>query len=295
VTAGRVIDPGATIGTVHLTVRDLAGGLAFYRDRLGFEDLGRGSGGSARLGAGGVERLVLHGDPQAPRVRGTTGLYHFAILVPSRPDLARSLAHLLETRTALAGASDHLVSEALYLSDPEGNGIEIYRDRPRDEWAWERGAIRLASDPLDLDGLLAEPAAREAWTGLAPETRIGHVHLRVSRIDEAESFYVGVLGFERTARLGDSALFVAAGGYHHHLGLNTWGGAGAPAPPSGAAGLREFVIELPDAKGRDRLADSIRKAGVDIRHEGDAFRLRDPFSNGIVLRARAERREPARA
>jgi len=279
------IQPGTSLGPVHLTVRDLARSVAFYERRLGFAVREAGPG-VARLGAGGPDLLVLWEHPDAPRVRGASGLYHFAVLVPSRLALARTLAHLLATRTPLTGASDHRVSEALYLADPEGNGIEIYRDRPRGEWPFEGGELRMTTDPLDVDDLLAERGERdEPWSGLAPGTSIGHVHLHVANLVDAGRFYASVLGFERMARLGQSALFLSAGGYHHHIGLNTWAGAGAPPPPAGAAGLRHFVVRLPDRAERDRIVGRARDAGVEVAEAEGEWSLRDPSANRIVLAA----------
>ncbi len=279
------IHPDTRLGPVHLTVRDLPRALAFYTGRLGLAVRDRADG-TARLGAGGPDLLVLRESPEAPRAPWATGLYHFAVLVPSRRDLARALAHLLDSRTPLSGAADHGVSEAVYLPDPEGNGIEVYRDRPRAEWPLADGGVRMTTDPLDVQGLLAEaedPPA--AWNGLPTGTRIGHVHLRVARLDEAERFYVGVLGFDRMQLLNGSALFVSAGGYHHHLGLNTWAGVGAPPPPPGAAGLDHFVLHLPDTKERDRVLARARAAGLEIGSEEGVPALTDPSSHRVVLAA----------
>ena len=230
------IDPGARIGAVHLTVADLGRLVSFYEARLGLTVRRRDSR-TAWLGAGGAggaDLLVLHESPTARRVPGTTGLYHFAVLVPTRRALARSLRRLVDTSTTLQGVADHGVSEALYLGDPEGNGIEIYRDRPRADWPVVAGQLKMGTDPLDLDGLLseleAEGDARDA-AGMPPATTIGHVHLHVADLVTTEEFYAGVLGFELTQRFGQSAYFFAAGGYHHHVGANIWAGAGAPPPP----------------------------------------------------------------
>jgi catechol 2,3-dioxygenase len=279
----ETIDPRTVPGAVHLTVSDLSRSLAFYTERLGFAIAHRESS-VAHLGAGGEDLLVLWDDPAARPAPGTTGLYHVAFLLPSRPALGAMLRRLVATDTRLSGASDHLVSEALYLADPEGNGIEIYRDRPRGEWRTENGAIRMASDPIDLDGLLAEPGADVPLDRLPAESRVGHVHLRASDLEAAERFYVGVLGFERTARYGHSALFVAAGGYHHHIGLNTWAGVGAPPPPPGALGLRFFVLQVPDEVERDRVAARVRNAGVSVTSRGADVEFEDPFAHHIVLR-----------
>jgi len=279
------IDPQTTIGAVHLTVSDLGRSVRFYESHVGFK-LHRGNDRVASLGAGGADLLVLSECEKAPRVRGTTGLYHFAVLVPSRVELARSLRRLIETDTLMQGFADHGVSEAMYLADPDGNGIEIYRDRPRVEWPMAEGRLRMTADPLDLEGILSELQGREdSWPGLARETRIGHVHLHVSRLADAEAFYVGTLGFDLTQRYGPSALFVSAGGYHHHIGLNTWAGVGAPPPPPGAIGLRHFVVRLPDRPALDRVAARVGAAGIaleDVDVEGGLL-VRDPAQNAILL------------
>ena len=286
------IDPRLTLGAVHLTVADLERCIAFYTGRLGFR-LRRREPDVAHLSAGEEDLLVLWRVPGASRVRGTTGLYHFAILVPSRAELGGVVGHLLATRTPLSGASDHAVSEAIYLSDPEGNGIEVYRDRPRSEWPLDGSGVRMISDPLDLEDLLAErmPGA-PPWSRLPAGTRIGHVHLQVADLEIADRFYVGALGFERTMRLA-SALFVAAGGYHHHIGLNTWGGGGAPPPPPGSAGLRAFVLELPDPAARERVVARARAASVPVTQGEKGVVLEDPFANRIVLASSAGGTPPA--
>ena len=279
------IDARTRIGAVHLNVSDLGRSVRFYESHLGFK-LHRSDDRFSSLGAGGPDLLVLSECEKAPRVRGTTGLYHFAVLVPSRIELARSLRRLIETDTLMQGFADHGVSEAMYLADPDGNGIEIYRDRPRVEWPMAEGRLRMTADPLDLEGILSELQGREdSWPGLARETRIGHVHLHVSRLADAEAFYVGTLGFDLTQRYGPSALFVSAGGYHHHIGLNTWAGVGAPPPPPGAIGLRHFVVRLPDRPALDRVAARIGAAGIaveDVDVEGGLL-VRDPAQNAILL------------
>lgn len=228
------------IGQVSLTVRNLEQSTAFYRDVIGFESTPEGL-----RPPGGRVLIELHEQPDAiPKPRRSTGLYHFAILVPSRAALGRSLRRLAEKRWPVSGAADHLVSEALYLSDPDGLGIEIYRDRPRDTWRTSpTGELAMGTDPLDLQAVHDEPGADSPWSGLESGTVMGHVHLHVPHLDAAETFYCGRLGFDPMLRGYPGALFVAAGGYHHHLGLNTWVGVGAPPPPANAVGLRSFTIE----------------------------------------------------
>jgi catechol 2,3-dioxygenase len=249
----------AHIGRVSLTVTNLDRSVAFYRDLLGFDESTR-DGGVAHLGAGGGSTLVeLHEKPNAvPKPRRSAGLYHVAILVPSRAALGRSLRRLIDRQWPLTGASDHLVSEALYLDDPDGLGIEIYRDRARPEWPRRNGQLAMATDPLDVQGVRDEPGAETAWTGLETGTVIGHVHLHVPHLDAAEALYCGRIGFEPTVRGYPGALFVAAGGYHHHLGLNTWTGIGAPPPPEHAVGLRSLTIQSRDLTPAEIVDESTR-------------------------------------
>ncbi|MCC7176856.1 MAG: VOC family protein [Acidobacteria bacterium] len=261
----------ARIGEVSLTVSDLDRSLAFYTDVLGFQVIVR-AGNDASLGAGGPSPLVrlTAREGAVPRPRRTSGLYHFAILVPDRAALGRSLRRLAERQWPLTGASDHLVSEALYLDDPDGLGIEIYRDRPRETWQHEGGEVLMATAPLDLNDVGAEPGADLPWTGLAAGTVIGHVHLHVPDLARAEAFYCDGVGFSPMLRRYPGALFVAAGGYHHHLGLNVWAGLGAPPPPVNAVGLQGFTIEASGPPRRDEL-DEATGVTVTVRASlGDA-------------------------
>jgi catechol 2,3-dioxygenase len=277
-----LIDPATHVGAVHLTITDLDRSIRFYESHLGFA-LHRREARTAWLGAGGADLLVLDACERAPRVRGTTGLYHFAILVPSRADLARALIRLAETETVMQGAADHGVSEALYLADVDGNGIEIYRDRPRDEWPLVNGRLQMGADPIDLDALASSAASDGA--GLARDTVIGHVHLHVSRLEEAHRFYVDLLGFELMQRYGPSALFVSAGGYHHHIGLNTWAGVGAPPPPPGAIGLKFFDVVFPTDAARAAVVERLSAAGIATESIDGGVLVRDPAANAIRLRS----------
>jgi catechol 2,3-dioxygenase len=284
--AESAIHPDTTLGYVHLTVSDLDRSLAFYQQGLGLK-LHRREQGTAYLGAGRAELLVLTERPEARRASGTTGLYHFAILVPSRLELAKSLKQLAETGTQVEGFADHLVSEAIYLSDPDGNGIEIYRDRSRSAWQYSHGQLKMATDPLDLEAVLAELEGDiSPWTGLHPDTVLGHVHLHVANIAQAEAFYRDVLGFELMVRYGPSASFLAAGGYHHHIGVNTW--SGTVLPPPEAAGLRWFVICLPDDEALHKIVARVQRAGLKPEQQSEGLLVRDPVQNGLILTSRCQ-------
>ena len=279
------IDANTTVGQAALTVADLERSERFYADVLGMRVLARGDGRLTLTADDATPLLELAERSGArPKPARATGLYHFAVLVPSRLELARSLRQLAEMRYPLTGASDHLVSEALYLDDPDGNGIEIYRDRPREEWPHLGGQLQMAVDPLDIDGILSELERDDRpWNGLDPQTRMGHMHLHVSNLREAEAFYHGVLGFDVIVRYGPSALFVSAGGYHHHLGLNTWAGVGAPPAPEGSAGLRWFVVRLPNAAAFEQVAERVRAAGLPTEQTDAGLLVRDPSQNAVVL------------
>ncbi|MDW8325678.1 MAG: VOC family protein [Anaerolineales bacterium] len=279
------IHPDTRLGTVHLTVSNLSRSLAFYERVIGLR-VHAHTDGIAHLGAGGADLLTLSEQPGArTHLRGYTGLYHFAILVPSRLELARALRRMLEARTPMDGYSDHKVSEALYLPDPDGNGIEVYCDRPRSEWFDAQGNFRMATDPLDIESVLRELRAHpEPADRMDPATVIGHIHLHVAHIGQAEQFYVGALGFELMARYGPSASFVSAGGYHHHVGFNTWAGVGAPPPPPNSVGLRYFEVRLPNPEALAQTVKRLRAAGVTALEErSNGVLVRDPSQNAMLL------------
>ncbi len=275
-----------SIGAVRLNVADLDRARAFYEQAIGLRAVDRDAS-VVRLGVdGGAAIIELAGRPDAPRrPAGSTGLFHLAILVPSRAELARALRRVVDAGWRLTGASDHLVSEALYLRDPEGNGIEIYRDRLREEWRYDDGRLQMDTLPLDLDGVLAELSAADASDpkGMPNGTRIGHVHLSVAELSEAEDFYGGLLGFEVTVRGYPGALFFATGGYHHQIGVNTWAGEGAAAPPPGSLGLGWFEITLPSAPELEQVGQRLRAAGFEAQGNGGGLRIADPSGNGILL------------
>lgn len=276
-----------TMGPVELTVADLERSLGYYEQAVGLRLLGAEADRTS-LGADGVELLRLVEERSAKPARGYSGLYHFALLLPERADLARWLSHAARERVPLVGLSDHFVSEALYLSDPDGHGIEIYWDRPRDVWEGQVDK-RMTTLPLDVDDLLGELSGdplEAPFHGLPAGTRMGHVHLKVSDIPATLAFYRDVLGFGLMARLGSHALFMSAGGYHHHLGANTWESAGAPAPPAGSAALRHATIVLPDATERELVLDRLRSAGHPVRDSPAGPLVRDPSGIALVLAVR---------
>jgi catechol 2,3-dioxygenase len=278
------IDAATAMGPVRLTVADLDRTRAFYERAIGLRPL-EGDGEAARLGAAGTPLVELVERPDAPpRPRGTTGLFHLALLVPSRSELARALERVARAGRSFTGASDHLVSEALYLLDPEGNGIEIYRDRPREEWRRADGELEMATLPLDLEGLMGELPAAGGDEGMPAGTRMGHVHLQVADLGAAEGFYHGLLGFDVTVRGYPGALFVSAGGYHHHIGLNTWAGEGAPPPPSGARGLRRLQIDLAGPGELADVAGRLADAGLEPRPQDGGLVVEDPSGTPLLLR-----------
>lgn len=268
------LPPQASLGEVELRVRDLDRALDFYQGTLGMRVLDRRAGAAT---VGGDAPLVrLAGDPDAPeRPPRAAGLYHVAILLPSRAHLARILEHFAVFRVPLTGAADHLVSEALYLEDPEGNGLEIYADRPRHDWRWDGPSLHMATRVLDVDDLLAA-AGGDGWTGVPDGTTVGHVHLQVGDVRAAEAFYRDVVGFDLTARYGEDATFLSAGGYHHHVAANAWGTRGGPPAREGAAGLVAWTIRAGDQAAVDALA-----ARALVEPERGAAVLRDPAGNVV--------------
>jgi catechol 2,3-dioxygenase len=234
------------MGRVDLSVSDLGRSVDYYTNAIGLSVLSQ-NGGEVTLGAGSEELLRLVEEPGARPATGFSGLFHVAMLVPERDALARWLAHAAREGVQLTGASDHTVSEALYLRDPDRHGIEIYADRPREQWEGRVGQL-MGTAPLDLDGLLRTlPDGDGEFSGLPNGTRVGHVHLCVADVDESVGFYRDRLGLDLVAQLGPQAAFLSAGGYHHHLAVNTWESRGASAAPEGTARLLNYTFVLPDA------------------------------------------------
>jgi len=266
------LPPETRMGAVHLTVADLDRSLAYYESQIGLRVHARDDG-RAQLGTGGEDLLVLTEEAGAKPADGYSGLFHFALLVPERVDLARWLAHAARDRVSLSGLSDHYVSEAIYLRDPDHHGIEIYADRPRELWEGEVG-MRLTTLPLDTNDLLAtiDDPHEEPFDGLAGGTVMGHVHLSVADVEQTVDYYRDRVGFGLMAQLGDQAAFLSAGGYHHHLGANTWQSAGRPYAPEGYARLTQMTIVLPDEASLAAVAE--RVGGSEVR---------DPSGNPVAL------------
>jgi catechol 2,3-dioxygenase len=285
------LHPATHMGAASLTIANLDRSVAFYSEVIGLTVLARTeqrvilgtSDGHALLG------LVQQAEAR-PQPLYTTGLYHIAILLPSRADLALFVVRLAETEYPLSGVADHLVSEALYLSDPDGNGLEVYRDRPRDSWQWQDSLIQMATDPLDVEKLLVEgqqlAATGANWHETPDGTVIGHMHLRVGNINQAHRFYVDLLGFDVTQRL-PGALFISAGGYHHHIGLNTWQSRGAPRPPENSAGLRIFTVELPNTEELVHVWERLQAASWSFERRDDGIAVPDPWGNIILLTSKS--------
>jgi catechol 2,3-dioxygenase len=291
--SGYRLPEGTRLGPVRLQIADLARSLAYYEETLGMRVLRR-DGSSALLGAqrAGTPLVELNeraGVRPVPR-RARTGLFHFAILLPDRPSLGRFVRHVGEIGERV-GAADHLVSESLYLQDPDHLGIEVYADRPRSTWRRVGRELMMATDPLDLAALVRDAGA-DPWTGMPEGTVMGHVHLHVGDLAAASAFYSEALGFDRMVWQYPGALFLAASGYHHHLGTNTWAGSGATPPTVQEAQLLEWTIELPDRASLDSASHSLASAGYRAEWDGEAgiahaLVTHDPWGTPLRLRSAA--------
>jgi catechol 2,3-dioxygenase len=276
--------PDTRMGPVTLLVADLDGMTRFYQDAVTLDVLAS-EGVSVTLGRAGRPLVVLRNEPglrHAPS--GSAGLFHTAIVFDSQAALAAAL-YSVATRApgTFTGSADHLVSQAFYFTDPEGNGVELYWDRDRTEWSWVHGQVEMGTLFLDPNAFLREHLTEEASAGAAARTAasVGHVHLSVGEISTARAFYVDALGFDQTLDYGGSALFVSAGGYHHHMAMNVWGSRGAP-PRMPALGLGRVDLALPDADAVGALEDRLRSAGIDVRDDGRTVEFRDPWNNLLL-------------
>lgn len=276
------IHPATAIGTVTLTVANLDAMVKFYGNSIGLQLRGRQNNGAV-LGTATKDMLILVEDSSAQEVSGRTGLYHFAILLPGRPELAHWLNHFLELAYRPPGAADHLTGEALYLSDPEGNGLKLYYDRPRDKWPLQAGKLEIVAAPLNLDDLLtAAPAT--PWTGISKAATPGHIHLKVNDLRQCQEFYVDLLGFDLMQDEHPGALFMSAGGYHQHIAANIWHSKEALPPPPGSLGLQSYTIQLPNEYERARLVQRLETARYPIENISGHPLLRDPAGNALALR-----------
>ena len=269
------------VGPVQIIVTDLERSLAFYERAIGLKTQRREEG-SAAMRAGAEDLVVLVEEPSARPAGRHAGLYHFALLHPSRLELARAAKRLLVTETPIDGASDHGISEAIYLPDPDGNGIELAADRGREHWGDLRDPATIGPRPLDMAGLLSMVDGEEPPAHADPGLVVGHVHLHVGDIDEALAFYRDVIGFDVMTRF-PSAAFIAAGGYHHHLGLNTWRGEGVPPAPDGVVGLRRWTVVVPEASDVAEVRARVRGAGLEHEDSGEGLLVADPWKNRLVV------------
>ncbi|MFC2949520.1 VOC family protein [Virgibacillus sediminis] len=275
--------PTTFVSHVNIKVEDLQRSLQYYQEVIGFDILEKTSS-TAKLTTDGKTSILSLEQPEnvIPKQGRTTGLYHFALLLPEKRDLANIVVHLVNKGIRF-GSSDHLVSEALYLHDPDGNEIEIYIDRDPSEWKWNEGEVAMAVDPLDFDRLLKNTEPGNAWKGLPEGTIMGHIHLHVSELIKTEEFYVKGLGFDVVNRFGAQALFLSTGKYHHHIGVNTWNGVGAPKPPENSVGMESFTLILPSEEAIKETIDNLQNIGVSATEEAGRLITYDPSGNRIEL------------
>jgi catechol 2,3-dioxygenase len=271
------------IGMIGLVARDLDRLARFYRELLGLRELTR-TGEIVRLGAGHVPLIEIEHRPKAkPDDPAQAGLYHTAFLMPTRSDHARWIKHIARNKVPITGASDHGVSEAFYLDDPEGNGIEVYNDRPRERWTWESGLVTMVTKQLDIEAILEEIDGSDATYGEAPAgLRIGHVHLRVGSVQKAEEFYRGALGLDLTRRRG-GATFMSSGGYHHHVGANVWHSDGAGKRDPDHAGLAWFSMETADCVAYEAAVARLKSANAPVNAMPDGIVTADPFGTRLRI------------
>lgn len=272
--------PNLFIQNVTLKVSNLSRSIDFYTEIIGFRVLQQEEGRVTLTADGQHALITLVEVPNAQFVRGATGLYHFALLLPSRKDLGNLIQHFIQKNVQI-GAGDHDVSEALYLSDPDGNGIEMYIDRPADTWKWDsNGQVYMTTDPVQFQSVLRE--ADGAWSGLPIDTVMGHIHLSVRNLQESEDFYTSLLDYTVVSRYGEQALFISTGGYHHHIGLNTWHSEGAEALPKDAVGIQSYTVQLPDQDYAVNLKKRFVEQNMEIKEQENIFSIIEP--NGIEVK-----------
>lgn len=271
--------PNTFVSELKLKVQDLQRSITFYKNIVGFQVLQETST-KASFTADGIHSILTIEQPEEilPKQERTTGLYHFAILLPSRKELGKFIQHLAQMLFPIQGSANHEISEAIYFADPDGNGIEVYSDTPPSTWRWENGLIEAENTLLDFMDVVSEGKG-EAWTGLPAETILGHIHLHVADIEKTEEFYCRGLGFDVIIRFSNHALFFSTGNYHHHIGTNIWNGLGAPKPPENSVGLTSFTIKFPNEDRRSQAVTDIQRLGYYVEN----FITSDPSGNMIVL------------
>ncbi|SFE80156.1 VOC family protein [Alteribacillus iranensis] len=275
--------PITYVSDVTLKIEDLNRAVAFYTEVVGLK-VHHQTDKTAALTADGSSVLVTLEQPDhvVPKEKNRTGLYHFALLVPKRSDLTEVVQHFVNKEVSFL-AEDHLVSEALYIWDPDGNGIEIYADRDPSQWDWKNGEVAMTSDPIKTTDLLPKGEPKP-WKGLPAGTIMGHIHLHVARIEAAERFYTKGLGFELVNRHNEQTIFVSDGKYHHHVALNTWQGIGAHASSPESVGLQSFSVVFPDEETRDKRLVQLEDVGASVKEENGEYVTEDPSGNQIILR-----------
>ncbi|MEK4920703.1 VOC family protein [Cytobacillus sp. FSL R5-0569] len=273
-------EPNIYAQKIDLKVTNLQTSLRFYQDILGFQVLHQ-SKHEVSLSADGNQTLVQLHAPEGLQKKELrrTGLYHFAILLPTRNDLAKIIRHFIKVNYPLQGASDHDVSEALYLADPDGNGIEIYADRPKTFWDWKGEEVVMGTNALDVQSIMSEWDGNE-WNGMPNETIMGHIHLHVNNIEEAKTFYCEGLGFEVVTHYGNQALFISTGKYHHHIGLNIWNGTMAVAPSANSVGMAFYTLVFPKNK-LEQAVERLQAMNIEVERQADSYMVSDPAGNNI--------------
>lgn len=268
---------------IVLKVLDIEKSIRFYTEIVGFKVLNRKEK-EVSLTADGINPIITIVEPDnvTPKLPRRTGLYHFALLLPSRFHLGLFLKHLKDTEYPIIGGSHHGVSEAIYLEDPDENGIEVYRDIDSKEWKRDGNQVNMVTDPLDYKGIIEE-AGEEKWNEIPEETIIGHIHLHVGDLDKAKRFYCDGLGFDLVMKMANSALFISSGGYHHHIGLNIWNGKNAPALPDNAAGMKYYTLVFPDIDTREDKINNLKSLGYSVIEEDNNIFTKDPSNNLIKL------------
>jgi len=274
--------PNTYVTNVELKVSDLQRSLTFYQEVIGFKILQQESH-KAILTADGETALLTIVQPETveEKLSMTTGLYHFALLLPARRDLANIITHFQEKGVYL-GASDHAVSEALYLNDPDHNGIEVYADRPENQWTWHVDQVHMVTEPLNIRSILEEGDGN--WNGLPEGTVMGHIHLSVSNLAEAEEFYIKGLGYDIVSRYGSQALFISTGRYHHHIGLNTWHSDRAPKLGENQVGLKTYSLRLDNEEQAATMKANLRAMGAPVIDIAGGFQTEDPAGNVVLLK-----------